>query len=280
MTYMDNKMSSAEVSPVRPDTSSSYLRKIKKPLIERKRRERINNCLTQLKSILLDNIKQNGGTQVSKLDKADILEMTVSHLRQIHHQQLSAAMAASTAVVHKYREGYTECAAEAVRYMESSRAYPSDMVMRMRSNLTTKVAYSVAPYGHGLGQPRLAISSKQSDLSVSRQRSSESECHKTPVKVKVESMTSPCNVTCSPDSGFESAFSPLLMTVPFHNVKTEMDKSRVSPKDTCTSTVRMSPSTSEGKTSQSSVLALPPRVAVPVSVVGDSPSQKQVWRPF
>ena len=32
---------------------------IKKPLIERKRRERINNCLGQLKSILLDNIKHN-----------------------------------------------------------------------------------------------------------------------------------------------------------------------------------------------------------------------------
>ena len=32
---------------------------IKKPLIERKRRERINNCLSQLKSILLDNIKHN-----------------------------------------------------------------------------------------------------------------------------------------------------------------------------------------------------------------------------
>lgn len=32
---------------------------IKKPLIERKRRERINNCLAQLKTILLENIKQN-----------------------------------------------------------------------------------------------------------------------------------------------------------------------------------------------------------------------------
>ncbi|KAH3780252.1 hypothetical protein DPMN_158062 [Dreissena polymorpha] len=283
-------MCDAKVSPVRPDTSTSYLRKIKKPLIERKRRERINNCLAQLKTILLENIKQNGGTQVSKLDKADILEMTVSHLRQIHHQQLSAAMAASSGVIAQYREGYTECAAEAVRYMEASRAYPAEMVMRMRNNLTNKVAYAL---GHG--QPRLAITSaprdtiSPRDYSVARSHGNglsnlkcHSEGHKTPVKVKVESLTSPCKSHYSPDSGFDSAFSPLLMTVPYHTLKRESESTPIrltsTPIDTrCDD---HSPNISEIKTSQNSVLELPVRHPVPVNEVGDSPSQKQVWRPF
>uniref|UniRef100_A0A672H3E7 Hairy-related 8.2 n=1 Tax=Salarias fasciatus TaxID=181472 RepID=A0A672H3E7_SALFA len=53
------------------------LENTKKPLIERKRRERINNCLDQLKE-----------TQ-SKLEKADILEMTVKHLQNIQNNKLN-----------------------------------------------------------------------------------------------------------------------------------------------------------------------------------------------
>lgn len=233
-----------------------------------------------------------GGTQVSKLDKADILEMTVSHLRQIHHQQLTAAFAASSGAVHNFRDGFTECAAETVRYMEASRAYPAEMIARMRCNLATKVAYSM---GSSQVTPRLAItSSTRADLSsmVSDRASDysglQAEAHRTPVKVKVESLSSPCKTISSPDSGFDSTFSPLLMPVPYHSVKQETDSAPLSPGEISSPNTSghssgisgLSPSTSMCKTSQSSVLALPPRVLVPVSVVGDSPSQKQVWRPF
>uniref|UniRef100_A0A3B5A707 Transcription cofactor HES-6-like n=1 Tax=Stegastes partitus TaxID=144197 RepID=A0A3B5A707_9TELE len=51
---------------------------LRKPLIERKRRERINNCLDQLRE---GNSKVSlVSQQQSKLEKADILEMTVKHL--------------------------------------------------------------------------------------------------------------------------------------------------------------------------------------------------------
>ncbi|XP_045163831.2 enhancer of split m7 protein-like [Mercenaria mercenaria] len=270
-----SKMCDMKISPVRPDTSSSYLRKIKKPLIERKRRERINNCLSQLKTILLENIKQNGGTQVSKLDKADILEMTVSHLRQVHHQQLSAAMAASSNVVQRYREGYMECATEAVRYMETSRAYPNDMVMRVRTNLAPKMGYPQghAPSNESFRSEYYAVN----DLSALSDISAPS----TPVKVKVESPS--CSDSVSPDSRFCSAFSPLLMPVPLvkcdqeHSIpaKCSSDSSDDSVLEHEDDNVR--PGSSQSKPSQSSKLSLP--VRVPVSV-GDSPSQKQVWRPF
>ncbi|VDP14096.1 unnamed protein product [Soboliphyme baturini] len=56
-----------------PATSSPHLeRKLKKPLMEKRRRARINHCLTELKNILL----KASPHQRTKLEKADILEMT------------------------------------------------------------------------------------------------------------------------------------------------------------------------------------------------------------
>uniref|UniRef100_A0A7N8YLM6 Hairy-related 8.2 n=1 Tax=Mastacembelus armatus TaxID=205130 RepID=A0A7N8YLM6_9TELE len=54
---------------------------LRKPLIERKRRERINNCLDQLKETVIGAFRLDQ----NKLEKADILEMTVKHLRNIQN---------------------------------------------------------------------------------------------------------------------------------------------------------------------------------------------------
>uniref|UniRef100_A0A3B5L7L9 BHLH domain-containing protein n=1 Tax=Xiphophorus couchianus TaxID=32473 RepID=A0A3B5L7L9_9TELE len=56
-----------------------------KPLIERKRRERINNCLDQLKETVIGAFRLDQ----SKLEKADILEMTVKHLQNIQNNTLN-----------------------------------------------------------------------------------------------------------------------------------------------------------------------------------------------
>lgn len=52
---------------------------LKKPLMEKRRRARMNECLDQLKHLLL-HISPNHRT---KLEKADILEMTVAYLNQM-----------------------------------------------------------------------------------------------------------------------------------------------------------------------------------------------------
>ncbi|KAK3582808.1 hypothetical protein CHS0354_035746 [Potamilus streckersoni] len=65
---------------------ASVLRKIKKPIIEKKRRDRINNSLEQLKGILLENVRKTD-SQISRLDKADILEMTVKYIQQLQKQE-------------------------------------------------------------------------------------------------------------------------------------------------------------------------------------------------
>ncbi|XP_071349397.1 transcription factor HES-4-like [Trachinotus anak] len=58
--------------------------KLRKPLVEKLRRERINSSIEQLKSLLGPQfLKQQPD---SKLEKADILEMTVCFLTQLQQQ--------------------------------------------------------------------------------------------------------------------------------------------------------------------------------------------------
>ncbi|KAI4482743.1 hypothetical protein M0804_008596 [Polistes exclamans] len=55
--------------------------KITKPLLERKRRARINQCLDELKDLMVD-AHETEGENISKLEKAEILELTVRHLQR------------------------------------------------------------------------------------------------------------------------------------------------------------------------------------------------------
>uniref|UniRef100_A0A667XW78 Hairy-related 8.2 n=1 Tax=Myripristis murdjan TaxID=586833 RepID=A0A667XW78_9TELE len=102
----------------RPLNGASDL-SLRKPLIERKRRERINNCLDQLKETFIITclfISQ----QQSKLEKADILEMTVKHLQNIQRGALTpvascllplppADPALGLEAQQKYSTGYIQC---------------------------------------------------------------------------------------------------------------------------------------------------------------------------
>ena len=70
-------------------------RKSNKPIMEKKRRARINHCLNQLKALILET--DNERSRHSKLEKADILEMTVRYLQtlrayNLHIQQQQQAL--------------------------------------------------------------------------------------------------------------------------------------------------------------------------------------------
>lgn len=66
-------------------SKSNSDRKIRKPLIEKKRRARINGSLEQLKQTLLKNtVAITQGSRPTKLEKADILEMTVRYIHVLH----------------------------------------------------------------------------------------------------------------------------------------------------------------------------------------------------
>ncbi|KAM3616771.1 uncharacterized protein V6R79_023152 [Siganus canaliculatus] len=85
--------------------SAKEERKLRKPLIERKRRERINNCLDQLKETVIGAFRLDQ----SKLEKADILEMTVKHLQNIQRSKLRADPALGLEAQQKYSTGYIQC---------------------------------------------------------------------------------------------------------------------------------------------------------------------------
>ncbi|KAL6116492.1 uncharacterized protein ACO6RY_01101 [Pungitius sinensis] len=80
-------------------------RKLRKPLIERKRRERINSCLDQLKDTVVGAFRLD---VTIKLEKADILEMTVKHLQNIQSIELSDP-ALGLEVQQRYSTGYIQC---------------------------------------------------------------------------------------------------------------------------------------------------------------------------
>lgn len=92
-------------------------RKVKKPLMEKRRRARINQCLSELKSLVLQAYSSAPPNQqrTSKLEKADILEMTVQYVRSQasgRNQNIEHQLAASR---RAFIDGYSQCAQTALQ---------------------------------------------------------------------------------------------------------------------------------------------------------------------
>lgn len=79
---------------------------LRKPVVEKMRRDRINSCIDQLKDLLEKEFHSRDPN--TKLEKADILEMTVSFLKQ----QLSGELAQ-----RDYNEGFSNCWKTSVHYL-------------------------------------------------------------------------------------------------------------------------------------------------------------------
>merc|ERR1712045_352728 len=100
-----------------PLSRTEEYRKVVKPLIERKRRARINSCLDELKDLMMF-APQSEGESISKLEKADVLELTVKHLRKLKRQQMLAVNPSLD--MDRFRAGYTQCATEVSRCLAST----------------------------------------------------------------------------------------------------------------------------------------------------------------
>ncbi|KAM9443484.1 transcription factor HES-5-like [Clarias gariepinus] len=85
--------------------------KMRKPKVKKMCRDRINSSIEQLKSLLAPEFL-NQQTD-SKLEKAEIQEMTVSFLRQKQQQQQSALFSSSTAV----NQGFSRCVHDVVHFL-------------------------------------------------------------------------------------------------------------------------------------------------------------------
>ncbi|CAG03218.1 unnamed protein product [Tetraodon nigroviridis] len=81
---------------------------LRKPVVEKMRRDRINSCIDQLKVILEKEFQKQEPN--SKLEKADILEMTVSFLRQ----QLQPGPCGGS-----YSQGFAHCWRESAPFLSA-----------------------------------------------------------------------------------------------------------------------------------------------------------------
>ncbi|XP_046618317.1 enhancer of split mbeta protein-like [Neodiprion virginianus] len=120
-----------------PVSRTYQYKKITKPLLERKRRARINRCLDELKDLMVDALETEG-ENISKLEKADILELTVRHLQRL---QASRPSGLSTVAVpgedsseSRWRSGFGHCAAEACRFLT---ALPGEAADRLARHLAS-----------------------------------------------------------------------------------------------------------------------------------------------
>ena len=97
-------------------SSSHQYRKVMKPLLERKRRARINSCLEELKELMEST--GGGGEAMQRLEKADVLEVTVRHLRDLKARGRLAAGADITSTA-TFRSGFSACAREVSSFITS-----------------------------------------------------------------------------------------------------------------------------------------------------------------
>ena len=99
-----------------PISKTTRYKKVTKPLLERKRRARMNACYDELKDIMTGCL-QTEGENVSKLEKADILELTVRHIQKL--SQMSQSPRNPVEDITKFRQGYSSCANEAAQFLLS-----------------------------------------------------------------------------------------------------------------------------------------------------------------
>ena len=95
------------------EMSKTYqYRKVMKPMLERKRRARINKCLDELKDLMVATLESEG-EHVTRLEKADILELTVTHLQKMKQQRKSSNSTMSQG--EGFRSGYIHAVNEVSR---------------------------------------------------------------------------------------------------------------------------------------------------------------------
>ncbi|KAI5612302.1 hairy-related 4.2, partial [Silurus asotus] len=128
--------------------------KLRKPIVEKMRRERINNSMEKLKSLLgAEFLKQQPD---SRQEKADILEMTLSFLRQ--QQKQSYTKSSSTAA----DEGYSRCVQDAINFLSQCQVHTQSQRRLLSHFLTMQPSVeksrSVIPQ---IRSPACQISSKE-----------------------------------------------------------------------------------------------------------------------
>merc|ERR1712083_805865 len=131
----DSTGSSPEIHMEDPPMSRTHqYRKVMKPLLERKRRARINKCLDDLKDLMVSSL-QSEGESITKLEKADVLELTVRHLQKLKRQN-ALGLTPEATYAGRFKAGYANCAQEVSKYMTSRNDVSVEVTTRLFSHMS------------------------------------------------------------------------------------------------------------------------------------------------
>ncbi|XP_049891237.1 hairy/enhancer-of-split related with YRPW motif protein 1 [Epinephelus moara] len=111
----ENGNMSSPLGSMSPTTSTQVqARKRRRGIIEKRRRDRINNSLSELRRLVPSAFEKQGS---AKLEKAEILQMTVDHLKMLHAAGGKGYFDAHALAMDYRGLGFRECLAETARYL-------------------------------------------------------------------------------------------------------------------------------------------------------------------
>ncbi|XP_005986052.1 hairy-related 9 [Latimeria chalumnae] len=277
---------SSTQSPDKPKSASEH-RKSSKPIMEKRRRARINESLGQLKTLILDALKKDSSRH-SKLEKADILEMTVKHLRNLQRAQMTAALSADPTVLGKYRAGFNECMNEVTRFLSTCEGVNTEVRTRLLSHLSACLGQIVA-----MNYPQ-APAAQSSHLAQ--------PLHvQLPAAVPINGVTMPCKLSPAeavspkvyggfqlvpatdgqfafliPNPAFASTTGPVIPLYANTNLPVTVNSPPVHPNPAAAPT----PSPVQGMTTFGPNMPAVSRTLSPISVSTGPESTESVWRPW
>ncbi|XP_010860254.1 PREDICTED: hairy/enhancer-of-split related with YRPW motif protein 2 [Bison bison bison] len=113
-----------------PTTTSQIMaRKKRRGIIEKRRRDRINNSLSELRRLVPTAFEKQGS---AKLEKAEILQMTVDHLKMLQATGGKGYFDAHALAMDFMSIGFRECLTEVARYLSSVEGLDSSDPLRVR----------------------------------------------------------------------------------------------------------------------------------------------------
>ncbi|XP_062265802.1 hairy/enhancer-of-split related with YRPW motif protein 1 [Platichthys flesus] len=126
----ENGNMSSPLGSMSPATSTQVqARKRRRGIIEKRRRDRINNSLSELRRLVPSAFEKQGS---AKLEKAEILQMTVDHLKMLHAAGGKGYFDAHALAMDYRGLGFRECLAETARYLSIIEGLDSTDPLRIR----------------------------------------------------------------------------------------------------------------------------------------------------
>nr|CAD7573107.1 unnamed protein product [Timema californicum] len=160
------------------DSYQLLSRKKRRGIIEKRRRDRINTSLTELRRLVPAAYEKQGS---AKLEKAEILQLTVDHLKMLH----AKGMDVLTCDPHKFAMdyhnlGFRECASEVARYLVTVEGLDIQDPLRLRlmshlqcfaaqRELATKQSSGNVPWSYGPADPGNCVSQHYSPPTTAQQ---------------------------------------------------------------------------------------------------------------